>query len=57
MCIVNIQPDNPLETITKVATTERNIIHSLPGEINNTIKGTTSTVRKTADPRTNTNSL
>ena len=37
--ILNIAPDNPLETITKVSKTERNIIHNLTIQINNIIKG------------------
>ena len=37
--ILNIAPDNPLETITKVSKTERNIIHNQTIQINNIIKG------------------
>ena len=53
--LVNIPPDRPPETITKVSTTEINIIHNLTRQINNIIMGITSTGINISDPRTNTN--
>ena len=54
--LINIPPGHPLETITKVSTTDRNIIRHLTIQINNITIGITSTRSNTADPRTNNNS-
>ena len=55
--IGNIQSGHPPETITRVTTTERNIIHNIPIEINTTIMGGTITGINTADLSNNINSL
>ena len=54
--LLKILPYHPPETINKVSTTERNIIHNMTKQINNIIMGITSTCRNTAYPRTRTNS-
>ena len=46
---VNIPPDHPPETITKVSTIERNRIHNLTRQINNIIMGKTSTGSNNTD--------
>ena len=53
--ILNISPYHPPETITKVSTTERNIIHNMKKQINNVMMVITGTCRNTAYPITNTN--
>ena len=55
--IGNIQPYHLPATITKVVTTERNIIYNKPREKNNTIMVINSTEINTAYPRANTNYL
>ena len=54
--LVNIPPDYTPETITKVSTTVRNIIHNLTIQINNIIMGITITGSNTAYSITNINS-
>ena len=54
--LVNIPPDYPPETTSKVSTTERNRIHHLTRYINNIIMGITSTGRITAETISKTNS-
>ena len=53
--VVNISPYHPPEKITKVSTTERNIINNMKKQINNIMMGITSTGSNTAYPITNIN--